>query len=209
MTLDRETVVDHVRSVVSATPLPVSVDAERCFADSPEGVAETVQMLSGAGAAGCSIEDWNPSTGQIDPLDVSVERVHAAAEAAAESGMVLTARCEGVLRNVADLDATIERLLAFREAGAEVLYAPGLTALSEIRRLVGEVEVPVNVLLMPGGPGVAELAAAGTRRISTGSRLALVAYGALVGAARSLVEDGQVDPALPTLDRNLAKQAFI
>ena len=209
MTLDLDTMVSHVRSVVSATPLPVNVDSERCFADSPEGVSETVRLLAETGAAGCSIEDWNPSTGQIDPLEVSVERVHAAATAASESGIVLTARCEGILRNVADLDVTIERLLAFRETGAEVLYAPGLSDLDDISRLVAEVDAPVNVLLMPGGPRVAQLAAAGVRRVSTGSRMSSVAYGALVVAAKSLLKSGQIDPDLPVLDRNLARQAFI
>lgn len=209
MTLDRETVVDHVSSVVSATSLPVNVDSERCFADSSEGVAETVRILAETGAAGCSIEDWDPSTGQIDPLPVSVERVRAAANAASESGIVLTARCESILRNVDGLDVTIERLMAFREAGAEALYAPGLIDLDEIRRVVAEVDAPVNVLLMPGGPAVTELSAAGVRRISTGSRLASVAYGALVGAVTSLLRNGQIDPRLPTLDRELARRVFI
>lgn len=209
MTVDLDTVVGHVRSVVSATPLPVNVDSERCFAESPEGVSETVRILADSGAAGCSIEDWDPATGQIDPLSVSVERVRAAAEAASESGIMLTARCEAILRNVADLDFTIERLLAFREAGAEVLYAPGIIDLEQVRRLVAEVDAPVNVLLMPGGPGVAELAEVGVRRISTGSRLALIAYGALASSAASLLRDGHIDPALPVLDRNLMRQAFV
>ena len=192
MTLDLDTVMAHVRSVVSATPLPVNVDSERCFADSPAGVSETVRLLAETGAAGCSIEDWNPSTGQIDPLENSVERVRAASAAASESGIVLTARCEGILRKVADIDVVIERLLAFREAGAEVLYAPGLTDLVDIRRAVEEVDAPLNVLLMPGGPGIAELATVGVRRISTGSRLSSVAYGALVAAATSLLQEGQI-----------------
>jgi 2-methylisocitrate lyase-like PEP mutase family enzyme len=209
MTLDLPTVLGHVRTVVSATPLPVNVDSERCFAESPEGVSQTVRLLAETGAAGCSIEDWNPSTGQIDQLEVSTERVHAAAAAASESGIVLTARCEGILRKAADLDVVIERLLAFRQAGAEVLYAPGLTDLDDISRLVAEVDAPVNVLLMPGGPGVSELAAAGVRRVSTGSRLSAGAYGALVAAATSLLQDGQIDSALPMLDRNFATQVFI
>jgi 2-methylisocitrate lyase-like PEP mutase family enzyme len=209
MTLDLDAVLPHVHAVVAATDLPVNVDSERCFADSAEGVAETVRILADAGAAGCSIEDWDPSTGQIDSLEVSVDRVAAAAAAAAESGILLTARCEGVLRNVTALDETITRLEAFRDAGADVLYAPGLTDLDDIRRLVARVDAPVNVLLMPGGPRVDELAAAGVRRISTGSRLASVAYGALVDAATFLLRDGQVDPALQTLDRNLAQQSFI
>ncbi len=209
MTLDRDTVVDHVRSVVNSTALPVSVDAERCFADSPDGVAETVRMLAETGAAGCSIEDWNPETRVIDPLEVSVARVRAAAEAASESGLVLTARCEGILQGVHDLDVVVARLLDFRDAGAEVLYAPGLKDLAEIRRLVAEVAVPVNVLLMPGGPQVAALAAVGVRRVSTGSHLASVAYGALVSAATSLLDDGQIASDLPVLNRGVAGRAFV
>ncbi len=209
MTADRDTVVDHVAAVVAATNLPVNVDSERCFADSPEGVAETVRILAAIGAAGCSIEDWNPSTGDIDPLPVSVERVRAAASAASESGIVLTARCEAILRRAGDLDMTIERLLAFRAAGAEVLYAPALVDLGDIRRLVAEVGAPVNVLLMPGGPAAADLAEAGVRRVSTGSRLAFIAYGALADSAVSLLQAGQVDPGLPMLERELAKQVFV
>jgi 2-methylisocitrate lyase-like PEP mutase family enzyme len=209
MTLELDTTLQHVQSVVAATHLPVNVDSERCFADSPEGVAETVRILAHAGAAGCSIEDWDPTTGQIDVLQTSVERVRAAAAAAAESGIVLTARSEGILRNVTGLDDTVQRLIAFRDAGADVLYAPGLTDLDDIHRLVVEVDAPVNVLLMPGGPRVEELAEAGVRRISTGSRLASVAYGALVDAATSLLQDGQINPVLQTLDRNLAQQAFV
>jgi 2-methylisocitrate lyase-like PEP mutase family enzyme len=208
MSVDRETVLRHVEAVVAATSLPVNVDAERCFADSPEGVAETVRMVAATGAAGCSIEDWQPSTGAIDPIDVSVDRVRAAAGAAAANGIVVTARCESILRGVHDLDVTVERLIAYRDAGADVLYAPGLTDLDAIRRLVGAVRAPVNVLLMPGGPSVGELADAGVRRVSTGSRLASVAYGALVAAATSLSESGQLDAGLPTLDRALAGAAF-
>jgi len=209
MTIDRDAVVAHVGAVAAATSLPVNADSERCFADTPAGVADTVRLLAEAGAAGCSIEDWDPETRAIDPLPVSVERVRAAVGAASESGIVLTARCESILRGVHGLDETIERLLAFKEAGAEVLYAPGLTDLEGIRRLVAEVGAPVNVLLMPGGPGVGDLAGAGVRRISTGSRLASVAYGSLVAAATSLLEQGQIDAGLPALDRDLAKRAFV
>ena len=209
MTVDLDTLVDHVRSVISATTLPVNVDSERCFAETPEGVGDTVRLLAETGAAGCSIEDWDPSSGQVDPLEIAVERVRAAATAASQSGIVLTARCEGILRKVTDLDVTIERLVAFREAGAEVLYAPGLTDLDDIARLVADVAAPVNVLLVPGGPSVPQLAEAGVRRISTGSRLSSVAYGALVAGANSLLQDGQISPDLPTLDRHLAARAFV
>jgi len=208
MTVDRDTTIAHVRALVDATHLPVNVDAERCFGDSPEAVAETVAMLAEAGAAGCSIEDWDPDNQRIDDLDVSVERVRAAVNAASESGLVLTARCESVLRGVGDLDTVIFRLLAYRDAGAEVLYAPGLIDPSQIERLVREVTVPVNVLLMPQGPRVSELAELGVRRVSTGNRLASVAYGALRAASSALYEEGHIPSELPVLDRDFAQRVF-
>ena len=127
VTLDE--LVEHVRELAAATDLPLNVDSERCFADDLAGVAETVGLVHEAGAAGCSIEDWNSETGQIDPIDVAAERVAAAAEAAHVTGdpLVLTARCENFLRGVTDLDDTITRLVAYRLAGADCLYAPGET----------------------------------------------------------------------------------
>ena len=126
MTIRRDELVDHVRTLCSATHLPISVDAERCFPDSPGGVPATVALLAEAGAAGCSIEDWNPLTNEIEMLPVAVERVAIAAAAAEREGLVLTARAENHLRGRDDLDDTVGRLVAFREAGAHVVYAPGL-----------------------------------------------------------------------------------
>jgi 2-methylisocitrate lyase-like PEP mutase family enzyme len=208
MTVDRETLLDHVRAIVRAVDVPVNVDSERCFADTPEGVKETVRLVADAGAAGCSIEDWDPARGAMEEFESAVERVRAASEAADESGLILTARCEHRLRGVDDLSATIERLVAYRDAGADVLYAPGLTSLEEIRRVVTEVAAPVNVLLMPVGPSVAELAEVGVRRVSTGGQLARAAYGAVVAAASSLEQRGVIDPSLPLLDREVATKAF-
>jgi 2-methylisocitrate lyase-like PEP mutase family enzyme len=208
MTLDRDTVVEHVAWIAAATPLPVNADSERCFADTPEGVAETVAMLAEAGAAGCSIEDWDPEARRIDPVEVAAERVRAAADAAAERGIVLTARCENHLHAVDDLDDTIARLVAYRDAGAEVLYAPGLTHLADIARIVAEVATPINALLMPHGPTVGELAKAGVRRVSVGSSLAQIAYGATAAAATSLQRDGAIAASLPRLDRTIAAVAF-
>jgi 2-methylisocitrate lyase-like PEP mutase family enzyme len=208
MTVDRDTLMEHVRAMTGAVGVPVNVDAERCFADTPEGVKETVGLIADAGAAGCSIEDWDPERRTIDAFEAAVERVRAAAEAADESGLVLTARCEHRLRGVDDLSGTIERLVAYREAGAEVVYAPGLTSLDEISRVVTEVAAPVNVLLMPGGPSVAELAEVGVRRVSVGGLLARVAYGAVMAAAISLEQTGVIDPTLPVLDRGMAAEAF-
>ncbi len=209
MTVDRAEVLDHVLSITQAVDLPLNVDSERCFADTPEGVSETVRLIAGAGAAGCSIEDWDPKAAAIDPMDVAIERVRAASEAADKSGLVLTARCEHRLRGVDDLSATIERLVAYRDAGAEVVYAPGLSSLDEIRRVVDEVSAPVNVLLLPGGPSVAELADAGVRRVSTGGWLARVAYGAVLAAANSLASEGLIEPSFPVLDRAVASRAFV
>ena len=187
MQVTREELVKHVAQVASATPLPLNVDSERCFPDEPGGVAETVRMLADAGASGCSIEDFDPATGEIEALEAAAERVAIAAEAAP---LVLTARAENHLHGVDDLDDTIARLLAYRDAGADVVYAPGLADLDSIVRVVEAVGVPVNVLALPNGPSVAELAAAGVRRVSTGGALARAAYGSLLTGAAELRDGG-------------------
>ena len=180
----------HVEALAGAVEIPVSVDAERCFADDPDGVARTVELIADAGAAGCSIEDYDPRNNSIDLLELAVERVGAAAEAAAKHGMVLTARAENHLYGLGDLDDTITRLRAYREAGAQVLYAPGLVVAEEIARLVEEAGAPINVLATQRSPSVPELARLGVRRVSTGGGLARAAYGALAAAARELQADG-------------------
>jgi 2-methylisocitrate lyase-like PEP mutase family enzyme len=186
----RDELLAHVVVLAAAVDTPLNVDAERCFADNPEGVAETVQLIAQAGAAGCSIEDYDPVRGRIDPLEVAVDRVAAAADAARATGVVLTARAENHLYGMSDLDDTIHRLRAYRDAGAEVLYAPGIADTEAIRRLVESVEAPVNVLALRHGPPVAELAAIGVRRVSTGGGLARAAYGALLAAAGELQTSG-------------------
>lgn len=208
MHIDRATLLDHVADLAPATELPLHVDAERCFAADPAGVAETVGLLAEAGAAGCSIEDWDPAAGRIDPADEAVARVAAAAEAARAHGLVLTARCENHLHGIDDLDDTITRLSAYRDVGAEVVYAPLLLDLDAIRRVVDEVGVPVNVLLLPGGPSVADLAGVGVRRVSVGSGLSSVAYGAVAAAAQGLLDHGALDPATPHVPGPVAAQAF-
>jgi 2-methylisocitrate lyase-like PEP mutase family enzyme len=188
----RDELLEHVAALVAAVDVPVSVDAERGFADDPAGVGETYRLLGGTGAAGASIEDYDPTAGRILDRAEAVERVGSAAEAAHSAGMVLTARAEQHLYDpAADLADTIARLVAFRDAGADVVYAPGLRALGDIQRVVAAVAVPVNVLRMPGTPPLAELAAAGVRRISTGGALARVAYAAATEAARELL-DGEL-----------------
>ena len=188
--VSRDELLAHTEAIAAATDVPLNVDAERCFADTPEGVAATVRLIAHAGAAGCSIEDYDPVTGATDELGVAVERVAAAAEAANDSGMVLTARADHHLYQDVALEDTILRLRAYHDAGAHVVYAPGLTARDDIERLVNEVSAPVNVLALPGGPSIGELASAGVRRVSTGGALALAAYGALHDAAQELLGPG-------------------
>lgn len=190
--VSRDELVEHVRAVAAATDLPLNVDAERGYADDLAGVAETVALLHDAGGAGCSIEDYDPATGAIDAIDVAAERVAAAAAAAHVAGdpMVLTARCENLLYGIADLDDTIARLCAYRDAGADCVYAPGLSTTEQIRSVVAAVGIPVNVLAWPDGPSVGEIGAAGGRRVSTGGALASTAYGALMIGARELREQG-------------------
>ena len=208
--VSRDELLSHVEALVAAVDVPVSVDAERCFADDPGGVARTVELLAAAGAAGCSIEDYDPATKSIDAIDVATERVAAASEAARKHGLVLTARAENHLYGIDDLADTIERLLAYRAAGAEVVYAPGLVDPGQIERLVKAVDAPVNVLAMRGGPSVPELEALGVRRVSTGGGLARVAYGALLAAGRELRTTGTytyLDSAVTTSELEAALAA--
>ncbi len=183
----RDELLAHVATLVAAVDVPLSVDAERGFADTPSGVAETVERIAATGAAGLSIEDFDPASRRVEDRDVAVERVAAAAGAARAHGLVLTARAENLLYQVGDLDDTIGRLRAYREAGADVVYAPGLTEPADIARVVAEAGAPVNVLLLPAGPDVPALAALGVRRISTGGALARTAYRAARQAAEALL----------------------
>jgi 2-methylisocitrate lyase-like PEP mutase family enzyme len=190
--VSRDELVAHVAELAAATSLPLNVDSERCYPDDPGGVGETVSLLAEAGAAGFSIEDYDPATGGIDDIGRAVERVALAADAAHRLAdpLVLTGRCENHIRGIDDLDDTISRLLAYRDAGADAIYAPGLTDIDQIAAVVEAVAVPVNVLALPGGPTISELAAVGVRRISVGSLLASAAYGALLRGARELLGDG-------------------
>jgi 2-methylisocitrate lyase-like PEP mutase family enzyme len=186
----RDELVAHVRALTAAVRIPVNVDAERCFAETADGIAETIDLLAGAGAAGISIEDYDPAAGRVESVDVAVERVAAAARAAARHDIVLTARAENFLYGHPDLDDTIARLIAYREAGADVVYAPGLRERADIARVVAESGAPVNVLALANGLSVPELAELGVRRVSIGGGLAWVAYGALRDAARELLDTG-------------------
>jgi 2-methylisocitrate lyase-like PEP mutase family enzyme len=186
----RDELLAHVAALSAAVDLPLNVDAERGFAEDPAGVAETVALIAEAGAAGCSIEDYDPEHGRIEPLEIAADRVAAAAGAARAHGVVLTARAENHLYGIDDLEDTLRRLRAYRDAGAEVLYAPGLVDSGQIRRVVQEIDAPVNVLALRHGPTISELAAIGVRRVSTGGGLARAAYGALFAAARELQTAG-------------------
>ena len=208
MMVGRDELLEHVEALAAATELPLNVDSERCYADDLAGVTDTVELLADVGAAGCSIEDWNPTTGSIDPMDIAAERVGAAAAGAAKTGLVLTARCENHLHGTNDLDDTITRLQAYVAAGAEVVYAPGLSDLGQIATVVNAVGVPVNVLILPGGPSVAELGRAGARRISTGGLLSRIAHGAMVAAAQRLRDNGVISRTEPFLSGALAAEAL-
>ena len=189
----REEAIAHAGTLAAAVDVPVSADLENGYVDDPGGVAQTVSLAIDAGLAGCSIEDYTrQGGGDIYDVAVARDRVAAAADAAHRGGLrlVLTARAENFIRGRPDLADTIARLQAYQEAGADVLYAPGLTSLDDIRRVVTSVDRPVNVLATPTAPPVAELAAAGVRRISVGGAFAYTALGAVVTAAKELREQG-------------------
>jgi 2-methylisocitrate lyase-like PEP mutase family enzyme len=206
----RHELVAHVADLAAATELPLNVDSERCYPEDPGGVAETVALLADAGAAGFSIEDYDPTTDRIDEIEVAAARVAVAAEASRRlpEPMLLTGRAENHIRGVDDLDDTIRRLVAYRDAGADAAYAPGLADLQQIAAVVAAVKIPVNVLVLPGGPTVAELASVGVRRVSTGSLLAAAAYGALVESARGLLADGTSPPSSALVSRETLRSAF-
>ncbi len=191
--VSRDQALDHAAVIAGAVSIPVSADLENGFADEPDGVAETIRRAAGTGLAGCSVEDATGRPGDpIYDLGLAGERVTAAAEAAhgTGAGLVLTARAENFLHGRPDLADTIARLQAYQAAGADVLYAPGLTRPEDIRTVVSSVDRPVNVLTMAGTPGVAELGAAGVRRVSVGGAFAFAAFGALADAARELRDQG-------------------
>jgi len=183
----RDEALEHAATIVRSVGIPVSADLENCFADDPAGVAATVRAAAETGLAGCSVEDWGGS--EIYPIELAAERVRAAVESA-DGELVLTARAENHLHGKDDLADTIARLQAYQQAGADVLYAPGLTRIADIRTVVAELDRPVNVLAMPSAPQVSELAAAGVARVSVGGSFAFATLGALVAAARELREQG-------------------
>ena len=189
-TMSRDEVLAHCRALAAATDLPVSADLEKCFGDDPATVAQTIRLAAETGVVGGSVEDWSGRA--IYDFDHAVERVAAAVKAARALPFpfTLTARAENFLRGRRDLEDSIRRLQAFEQAGADVLYAPFLPDLAAIKAVCGAVKKPVNVLAGRPPFTVAELAAAGVKRISVGSLLANVATGALLRAAREIKARG-------------------
>jgi 2-methylisocitrate lyase-like PEP mutase family enzyme len=192
--VSRDEAVEHCRALAAATALPLSADLENGFAEDPEQAAGTIRLAAAAGAVGGSIEDYSGDPANpIYDFAVAVERVRAAAEAARslDFPFTLTARAENHLRGRDDLDDTIRRLQAFDEAGADVLYAPALASLEQVRAVCGAVGKPVNVLApMVRGADLAALAAAGAKRLSVGGALARAAMTALVRAGEEMQATG-------------------
>ncbi|RST86789.1 isocitrate lyase/phosphoenolpyruvate mutase family protein [Aquibium carbonis] len=192
-----EQMMAHCREMVAAVGLPVSADLEKGKGDTPDSAAETVFAAEAAGLAGCSIEDF--SGDEADPIydfGLAVERIAAAADAARalKRDFVLTARAENFIHDRPDLDDTIRRLQAFEKAGADVLFAPGLSTMDQVEAVCAAVTKPVNVLAIPGFT-VAGLAEAGVSRISLGSKLSTAAFGAVEAAAREMLDQGTFDYA--------------
>jgi 2-methylisocitrate lyase-like PEP mutase family enzyme len=191
-------VAAHVAALVQATDIPVSVDLENGYGPEPDAAARAIARVAKAGAVGGSIEDWDPG-GRIYELDHAVERVAAAVEAARSLGFpfVVTARAENLLHGRPDLEDTIARLQAFEEAGADVLYAPGLQTVDEIRAVCASVSRPVNVLARPSLT-LAEIFDAGAQRVSVGGALAWAAVQAFADAAAAIRDRGDLSGLRPT-----------
>jgi 2-methylisocitrate lyase-like PEP mutase family enzyme len=191
----REAMIAHVSALASATDLPVSADLENGYADAPEAVGETIRLAAAAGVVGGSIEDASRrAEAPIYDLGLAAERVRAAAESAHALNFpfTLTARAENFITGRPDLKDTIQRLQAYQEAGADVLYAPGLTSKEDISTLIRSVDRPVNVLVGFAGAtlDLAALSALGVRRVSVGSALARAAIGAFLRGAREMQQGG-------------------
>jgi 2-methylisocitrate lyase-like PEP mutase family enzyme len=192
--MSRDEVLRHMRVICEATDLPVNADFEAGFADSPEGVAANVALAVETGVAGLSIEDR--VGGELYELPLAIERIRAAREAIDRTGqdVLLVGRSEGFLVGRTNLSATIERLVAYAEAGADCLYAPGIKDTAAIATVVSAVAPkPVNALLL-AGMRVADLAGAGVRRASVGGGLAAAAWAGFDHAVRQLIDEGTVPP---------------
>jgi 2-methylisocitrate lyase-like PEP mutase family enzyme len=193
--ISRDEAIAHAKTLVDATDIPVSADLENGFGDDAATVAETIRMAASVGLAGCSIED--STRRDADPIyafDDAVDRIRAAAAAARSVGrpFTLTARAENYLHGRRDLKDTIARLQAYQEAGADVLYAPGLTSIDDVKTLIAAVDRPVNILTGMQGNTFTfdQLAAVGVKRISVGGALSRVALAAVIRAGREMREKG-------------------
>jgi 2-methylisocitrate lyase-like PEP mutase family enzyme len=190
----RESVLAHIAALAAATDLPLSADLENGFGNAPERAAETIRLAAAAGAVGGSIEDATGCEDEpIYEIGAAADRVRAAAEAAKSLpfAFTLTARAENYLNGRQDLKDTIARLQAFQEAGADVLFAPGIMRREDIAAVVSSVDKPVNVIAVAGMElTVADLSALGVRRISVGSSLSRVAMGSFMRAAQEMREHG-------------------
>lgn len=206
----REQMLTHIRDIADATALPVSADLENGFGDDPETVAETIRLAAATGIVGGSIEDaTNRAVTPIYEFSFAVERVRAAAEAARTLPFhfTLTARAENYLNGQPDLADTIKRLQAYQDAGADVLYAPGLTRQEDIAAVVRALDRPVNVVmgLRASNFNLAQLSALGVKRVSVGSALSRAALGAFLRAAQEMRDRGTFEFAgltLPSKDLN-------
>jgi 2-methylisocitrate lyase-like PEP mutase family enzyme len=207
MGVTRDELVAHVAAIVSAVDIPLNVDAERCFSEDLIGVAETIELLAGVGASGISIEDWNPATDSVDPMSEAAARVEVAAVVAKRHGVLLTARCENHIHGLTDFADTLERLRAYRDAGADVLFAPGPLTAEQIQQIVA-LGPPVNVMLVATPFSTEELGHLGVRRISVGGALAGFAQGAMVAAAQQLLDGGKFDGTHVRVPGPLMQMAF-
>jgi len=195
--VELDEVVEHVRRLVEATELPLSVDLENGYGAAPEQAARAIEAVAAVGAVGGSIEDFDPEQGLYEPA-AATERVAAAAEAAARLPIrfMLTARAENHIRGNPDLDDTIARLQAYEAAGADVLFAPGLREVDEIEAVAAAIELPLNVLAVPS-LSVEEIAAAGARRISVGGSLAWATIEAMAEVAARIRDGGDLSGLRP------------
>jgi 2-methylisocitrate lyase-like PEP mutase family enzyme len=216
-TVTRDEALAHAEEIVAATALPVSGDFENGFADDPDGVALTVRLAGEVGLSGCSVEDASMAPGRpAYGFDLAVERVRSAVAAAQGLGraFVLCARADGVMNGTYDLAEGIRRLQAFEAAGADCLYLPVPPGAAELAKVLAAVTAPVNALAAGSlrGLSVAEMAAMGVRRISTGSQIARVAHGAIRGAVQAMLGEGSFAPLIAAaagseIDALLAKGA--
>jgi 2-methylisocitrate lyase-like PEP mutase family enzyme len=191
----RDALMAHAAELSRATDLPISGDLENGFGDTPEEVAETIRRAAAAGLVGGSIEDYSGRTDRpLYPIELATERVRAAVEAAAalDFPFTVTARAESLLRIQPDIGETVRRLQAYQDAGAHVLFAPGVRTRTDLQTLLRETDRPHNVLASLAQLSMAELAELGVRRVSVGGSFSAVAYGALIEAARALKEEGSL-----------------